>query len=100
MSAKTGPVVTPTEHVYVERVADIASGEPVVRGTRTTVRTVVLNYKSGIQPEKIPEHLPHLSVAQVFDALRYYADHQVEIDRYIHEHRYQEALVHPRLRNL
>lgn len=91
-------MITPTEHLYVERCSAIAAGEPVVRGTRTTVRTVVLNWKSGIQPERIPDHLPHLSVAQVFDALSYYADHQAEIDRYIHEHRYQEGLVDPRLR--
>jgi uncharacterized protein (DUF433 family) len=100
VSTKAGSVVTPTEHVYVERVTDIAAGEPVVRGTRTTVRTVVVNWKSGIPPENIPEHLPHLSVAQVFDALSYYADHQAEIDHYIHEHRYQEELVDARLRDL
>ena len=37
----------------------------------------------GVSPEEIPQGLPHLSLAQVFDALSYYSDHQDEINAYI-----------------
>jgi uncharacterized protein (DUF433 family) len=33
----------------------------------------------GLAPEEIPVHLPHLTLAQVFDALSYFSDHQEEI---------------------
>jgi uncharacterized protein (DUF433 family) len=31
--------------------------------------------------------MPHLTLAQVFDALSYYSDHQVEINAYIERNR-------------
>jgi uncharacterized protein (DUF433 family) len=37
----------------------------------------------GIGPEEIPSRLPHLKLAQVFDALSYYSDHQDEIHAHI-----------------
>jgi hypothetical protein len=50
----------------------------------------------GISPEEIPEHLPHLTLAQVFDALSYFSDHQEEISRYIEQNRIPEKkrLIH------
>ncbi|MBN3881364.1 MAG: hypothetical protein HWQ42_34960 [Nostoc sp. JL23] len=41
----------------------------------------------GVSPEEIPRGLPHLSLAQVFDALSYYSDHQDEINAYIERNR-------------
>jgi uncharacterized protein (DUF433 family) len=35
----------------------------------------------GETPEEILEKYPHLTLAQVYDALSYYYDHQEEIDR-------------------
>ena len=34
----------------------------------------------GYAPEEIPNGLPHLSLAAVFDALSYYCDHKEEIN--------------------
>ena len=44
------------------------------------------------------QHLPHLHLAQVFDALSYYSDHQAEINRYIELNHVPAHLVHPAAR--
>lgn len=49
----------------------------------------------GILPEEIPNHLPHLKLAQIFDALGYYSDHQAEINDYIKRNRIQDELLDP-----
>jgi uncharacterized protein (DUF433 family) len=64
-----------TEHRYIVRDDDILGGEPIVVGTRVPVRAVVELWRLGAAPEEIPTHLPHLTLAQVFDARSYYADH-------------------------
>lgn len=51
----------------------ILGGEPIIGGTRTPVRAVVELWRMAISPEQIPDHLPHLTPAQVFDALSYSA---------------------------
>lgn len=86
---------TATEHAYIVRDPEILYGEPVVRGTRTPVRAVVENWRLGLSPEEIVVHLPHLTLAQVFDALSYYSDHQDEIESYITKNRIPENLANP-----
>ena len=72
-----------TEHPYIERQADVLDGEPVIKGTRTPVRAIVEHWKFGDPPDEIARKLPHLRLAQIFDALSYYDDHRDEIERYI-----------------
>ena len=72
-----------TEHPYIERQANVLSGEPVVKGTRTPVRAIVEHWKFGDPPDEIARKLPHLRLAHIFDALSYYDDHRYEIERYI-----------------
>ena len=72
-----------TEHPYIERQANVLSGEPVIKGTRTPVRAIVEHWKFGDPPDEIARKLPHLRLAQIFDALSYYDDHRDEIERYI-----------------
>lgn len=76
-------MIQATEHLYIVRDEQILSGEPIIKGTRTPVRAIVETWRMGIAPEEIPRGLPHLSLAQVFDALSYYSDHQNEINTYI-----------------
>ena len=64
-----------TEHHYIVTDDQILSGVPIIAGTRTPVRAIVELWRQGIAPEAIPNHLPHLTLAQVFDALSYYSDH-------------------------
>jgi uncharacterized protein (DUF433 family) len=75
--------VAPADHPYVTRMEDILGGEPIIKGTRTPVRAVVEYWKFGDAPEEIVRRLPHLRLAQVFDALSYYDDHRAEIERAI-----------------
>jgi uncharacterized protein (DUF433 family) len=53
----------------------------------------------GYAPEEIPSRPPHLSLAQVFDALSYYCDHQEEIHGYIDRNRVPDELIDPLVRN-
>ena len=89
-----------TDHRYITRTPGILSGEPIIVGTRTPVRAIVENWRMGITPEEIPTHLPHLTLAQVFDALSYFADHTEEIMQYIERNRIPEHLLHkPKLKS-
>ncbi len=76
-------MLTVTEHCYIVTDDRILSGEPIIKGTRTPVRAIVELWRLGLAPEEIPNRLPHLSLAQVFDALSYYSDHQDEIQAHI-----------------
>jgi uncharacterized protein (DUF433 family) len=91
---------TATEHCYVTVDESILSGEPIIEGTRTPVRAIVELWRLGISPEEIPRRLPHLTLAQVFDALSYYSDHQEEINDYIERNRIPDDLLDPLVRNL
>jgi uncharacterized protein (DUF433 family) len=93
-------MVTATEHPHIVRNAEILSGEPIIKGTRTPVRAIVENYRLGMPIEEIPHHLPHLTLAQVFDALSYFSDHQQEILGYIEQNRIPEHLIDPRVKGL
>jgi uncharacterized protein (DUF433 family) len=87
-----------TEHLYIVTDDRILSGEPIIVGTRTPVRAIVELWRQGIIPETIPTRLPHLTLAQVFDALSYFSDHQDEINRYIERNRIPDALIDPLVR--
>lgn len=73
-------MATKVEHAYIERVQGIQGGRPVIKGTRTPVRSIVLYHRMGVTPEEIQIKLPHLNLAQIYDALSYYYDFKDEID--------------------
>lgn len=89
-----------TAHCYIIMDDQILNGEPIIKGTRTPVRAIVETWRLGVSPEEIPGHLPHLTLAQVFDALSYYSDHQSEINAYIERNRIPEELIDPLVKNL
>ena len=75
-----------TKHPHVTRTEGVCGGEPVIRGTRFTVRAVVayvLRY--GMTVEEVLREWTHLTAAQVYDALSYYYDHKDEIDDLIRQ---------------
>ena len=88
-------MATATEHLYITTNDQILSGEPIIRGTRTPVRAIVEMWRMGMDPVEIPKHLPHLTLAQVFDALSYYSDHQDEINLHIERNRIPDDLLAP-----
>ena|SRR5439155_12184983 len=93
-------MTTVTEHPHIVRDTAILGGEPIIKGTRTPVRAIVENWRLGIAPEEIPTHLPHLTLAQVFDALSYFSDHQQEILDHIERNRIPDELIDPRVKDL
>ena len=88
-----------TRHRYIVKDTGILGGEPIIDGTRTPVRAIVETWRLGVPPQEIPARLPHLTLAQVFDALSYYSDHQAEIADYIERNRIPDELIDPLLRN-
>jgi uncharacterized protein (DUF433 family) len=86
---------TATDHLYIARDPAILSGEPIIAGTRTPVRAIAELWRMGMPPEEIPDHLPHLGLAQVFDALSYFSDHTEEIMGHIERNRVPEDRVGP-----
>jgi len=69
-----------TLHPHITRVSGVCGGRPIVQGTRIPVQTIVGYYKLGMSVDEILDGLPHLTAAQVFDALSDYHDNQAEIE--------------------
>jgi uncharacterized protein (DUF433 family) len=90
-------MTTATGHLYVISDDSILNGAPIVKGTRTPVRAIAELWKFGVTPEEIGMRLPHVTLAQVFDALSYYQDHCEEIDQDILRNRVPDTLIDPRL---
>ncbi|MBN3870369.1 MAG: DUF433 domain-containing protein [Nostoc sp. JL33] len=67
-------MVQATEYFYVVKDEHILGGEPIIKGTCTSVRAIAETWRMGVFPEEIPQGLPHLTLVQVFDALSYYSD--------------------------
>ena len=92
-------MTTATEHRYIVNDDQILGGEPIIRGTRTPVRAIVETWRLGVTAEEIPNCLPHLTLAQVFDALSYYSDHQDEINAHIERNRISDDRIDPLVAN-
>jgi uncharacterized protein (DUF433 family) len=73
-----------TAHPHIIRDSDIYGGEPIVEGTRTGVRHIILLFQSGKDPEEIAS-IHHLTLAQVYDAISYFYDNEAEIEHAIHD---------------
>ena len=86
-----------TTHPYIVSNDDILQGVPIVVSTRTPVRAIAELGKFGVAPEEILLRLPHLNLAQIFDALSYYQDHQANIDQDILRNRFSDDQIDPRL---
>lgn len=69
-----------TEHPHVVICSATMGEEPMIRGTQTSVRSIVELWQRGTPPEEIPKYLPQLTLAMVFDALSYYHDTQTEVN--------------------
>jgi len=69
-------------HPYITRRKNYCGGQPIIKGTKFPVRSVVAYVlQQGMTPEELVTLFPHLTLAQVYDALSYYYDHKAEIDR-------------------
>ncbi len=69
-----------TDYRYITQTPEVCGGRPIIRGTRTAVQTIVGYYKLGLSVEEMLEGLPHLTAAQIYEALSYYHDYLTEIE--------------------
>ena len=84
-------------HAHIEVVTMSGGPTAVIKGTRVPVSILMGYIEMGETPQSIVEKvLPHLTLAQVYDALSYYYDHQADIDRERAEN--TEAAAQARLR--
>ena len=79
-------------HPYVETQTSLRGARAVVKNVGTPVSTIVGYARLGLAPEAFAEEIhAALLPALVYDALSYYHDHRVEIDREMAENT-EEAL--------
>ncbi len=70
------------KHAYITVVSKPAGAQAIITGTRIPVSIIVGYQQLGETPESLVKNiLPHLTLAQVYDALSYYHDHRVEIEQ-------------------
>lgn len=69
------------QHPYIEVAQKAAGPTAVIKGTRISVANIIGYIRIGETPESLVQNiLPHLSLAQIHDALSYYYDHRAEVD--------------------
>ena len=81
-----------TTYHYITQVPGTCGGSPIIRGTRTSVKSLVGYYKLGLSVEEMLEELPHLTPAQIHEALSYYHDHVTEIEQDIEASRLERLI--------
>lgn len=72
-------------HLYIETIENVCSGEPVLKGTRISVKTIIGWIKVGKEVNDIVAMYPNVNHAMVYDALSYYYDHKDDIDGLLRE---------------
>ena len=68
-------------HFHITVKKDVCEGTPIIKGTRISVANIAGYYLMGLSPEEIQRELPHLNLAQIFDAIAFYFDHKEMIDQ-------------------
>lgn len=69
------------DHPYIEVIQGTGGARPVIKGTRVGVDVIAGYSQAGYTPQTIAaEILPHLSLAQIYDALSYVEDHRPQIE--------------------
>ncbi len=87
-----GAAEAATAYRYVVRVPGICGGQPILRGTRVPVKAIAGYHKLGMSVDEILAGLPHLTPAQVYEALSYTYDHEDEIEREIQADQMQRLI--------
>lgn len=73
-------VATTDIGVLIVPASESGKGRPMIAGTGTSVRRVVVLYKQGANAEEIARRMSHLNLAQVYAALAYYHANRDEIE--------------------
>ncbi|MCX6831721.1 MAG: DUF433 domain-containing protein [candidate division Zixibacteria bacterium] len=84
--ATTRPAHSKIRHAYITRRKDTCGGKPIIVGTRIKVSQIAIEHDHmGLTADEIIQAHPHLTLAQVHDALSYYYDHIEDIRAEIRE---------------
>lgn len=74
--------ITQTNFPYIEIRKSTGGYSTFIRGTRVMVSTVIEYLLMGEKPKVIVENiLPHLTLAQIYDAIQYYSAYKTQIDQ-------------------
>ncbi len=73
----------PDAYERIARNPNVLGGEPIVRGTRIPVRSIVLAAREYGTLAAVVDAYPQLTPADVEEALAYYDAHAPEIDCFI-----------------
>lgn len=83
-------------HPHITSDPTVCGGSAIIGDTRFPVRSVVAYVlRHGLTPEELVARFPHLSLAQVHDALAYYYDNREEIERDLAENAEEKARRQP-----
>ncbi len=69
-----------TEHPHIVRVPGVCGDATIIHGTRIPVWVLAGYARQRLSPTDLQQLYPHLSLAQIFDALSYWQDHPEEIE--------------------
>ena len=81
---------TKTAYKYI--VKKSSNNEPIIEGSRISIRDIVEQWRLGSTPEEIPIIYPHLNLSQIFEALAYYQDNMEEVEKFIAQNKVPEGL--------
>lgn len=74
------------KHPYITRKKGVCGGKPIIAGTRIKVAQIAIEYeRMSWTPDEIIQAHPHLTLAQVHDALSYYYENAEEVNGEIRE---------------
>lgn len=65
----------------ITRNPKLRGSRPIIAGTGTSVRRIVVLYKEGLNPEQIVSRMGQLTLVQVYAALTYYHANREEIEQ-------------------
>jgi len=69
------------KHPYITKRREGDHDVAIIAGTGVHVWAIIGYQRLGMSIEEIAKALPHLSLAQIYDAFSYYHDHREEIER-------------------
>lgn len=68
---------------YIARTPGVRGGQARIEDTRVGVHDVIGLLQNGETVDSVPQCLPGVTRAQVYECLAYYEDHRAEIDHLI-----------------
>jgi uncharacterized protein (DUF433 family) len=77
---ESGTPIVATDHPLIVKIEGVRGGAPITRHAGVSVHIIIGCIRLGEKPEQIREGYPHLSTAELCEALSYYLHHKAEID--------------------